>query len=84
MGGKRQGSENAQKFLEAQIKDYEQRLRVAEDKLATFKKHNLGLMPSDQGGYFAELQKETDAAKKAEDDLSVAREPARGAHQAIA
>jgi polysaccharide chain length determinant protein (PEP-CTERM system associated) len=29
-------------------------------------------MPSDQGGYFAQLQKEVDAAKQAESDLSVA------------
>jgi polysaccharide chain length determinant protein (PEP-CTERM system associated) len=29
-------------------------------------------MPSDQGGYFAQLQKETDDAKKAEIDLSIA------------
>ena len=72
LGGKREGSENAQKFLETQIKDYEQRLSVAEDKLATFKKQNLGLMPNDQGGYFADLGKETDAAKKAETDLSIA------------
>ena len=62
LGGKRQGSEAAQKFLETQIKDYEQRLSVAEDKLADFKKKNLGLMPSEQGGYFAQLQTETDAA----------------------
>jgi len=72
LGGKRQGSEEAQKFLEAQIKDDEQRLSVAEDKLATFKKKNVGLMPSEQGGYFAQLQTETDAEKKAEVDLSVA------------
>jgi polysaccharide chain length determinant protein (PEP-CTERM system associated) len=72
LGGKRQGSEQAQHFLEAQIKDYEQRLSGAEDKLADFKKKNLGLMPSDQGGYFAQLQKETDAAKKTEIDLSIA------------
>jgi polysaccharide chain length determinant protein (PEP-CTERM system associated) len=72
LGGKREGSEHAQKFLETQIKDYEQRLSAAEDKLATFKKKNVGLMPSEQGGYFAQLQKETDDAKKAEIDLSVA------------
>ena len=72
LGGKREGSENAQKFLETQIKDYEQRLSAAEDKLAAFKKKNVGLMPSDQGGYFAQLQKEVDAAKKAETDLSIA------------
>jgi polysaccharide chain length determinant protein (PEP-CTERM system associated) len=72
LGGKRQGSEKAQQFLESQIKDYEQRLSAAEDKLANFKKKNLGLMPSEQGGYFEQLQKETDAAKKTEIDLSIA------------
>jgi polysaccharide chain length determinant protein (PEP-CTERM system associated) len=40
--------------------------------LAAFKKRNVGLMPSDQGGYFAQLQSEVDAAKKAETDLSIA------------
>ena len=72
LGGKREGSQHAQQFLETQIKDYEQRLSAAEDKLAAFKKKNVGLMPSDQGGYFVQLQKEVDAAKKAESDLSVA------------
>jgi len=71
LGGKRQGSESAQKFLEAQIRDYEHRLRAAEDKLAEFKKQNIGLMPTEQGGYFAQLQAEIDAARKAETDLSI-------------
>jgi polysaccharide chain length determinant protein (PEP-CTERM system associated) len=72
LGGKREGSQHAQQFLETQIKDYEQRLSAAEDRLAAFKKKNVGLMPSEQGGYFAQLQNETDAAKKAETDLSIA------------
>lgn len=72
LGGKRQGSEEAQQFLETQIKDYEQRLSAAEDKLAEFKKRNVGLMPSEQGGYFAQLQNETDAEKKAQLELSIA------------
>jgi len=72
LGGKREGSEQAQQFLETQIKDYEHRLSSAEDRLAEFKKEHLGLMPSDQGGYFATVQTEEDAAKKAETDLSVA------------
>jgi len=70
--GKRAGSEHAQEFLETQIKDYEQRLSTAEDRLAAFKKKNVGLMPNDQGGYFEQLQKEVDAQKKAETDLSIA------------
>src|SRR3984885_4084267 len=72
LGGKREGSEHAQKFLETQIKDYEQRLSAAEDRLAAFKKKNVGLMPSEQGGFFTQLQNEVDAGKKAETDLSIA------------
>ena len=72
LGGKREGSENVQKFLGARLKDYEQRLSAAEDRIAAFKKQNLGLMPSEQGGYFVQLQTEVDAAKKANTDLSVA------------
>lgn len=72
LGGKREGSEQAQQFLATQIKDYEQRLSAAEDRLASFKKKNVGLMPSEQGGYFAQLQTEVDAAKKADTQLSVA------------
>jgi polysaccharide chain length determinant protein (PEP-CTERM system associated) len=72
LGGKREGSEQAQQFLETQIKDYEQRLSTAEDRLAAFKKKNVGLMPSEQGGYFTQLQNEVDSAKKAETDLSIA------------
>ncbi|HVA41401.1 MAG TPA: XrtA system polysaccharide chain length determinant [Candidatus Binataceae bacterium] len=72
LGGKKQGAQSAQTFLEAQIKDYAQRLSAAEDRLATFKKHNVGLMPSEQGGYFTQLQNETDAAQKVETELSIA------------
>jgi polysaccharide chain length determinant protein (PEP-CTERM system associated) len=72
LGGKRQGSQDAQKFLETQIRDYETRLRAAEDKLAEFKKHNVGAMPTEQGGYFSRLQAEMDAVKTAQTALSVA------------
>jgi len=61
LGGKRAGSQMTQSFLEAQIADYEKRLRTAEDRLADFKSRHLGLMPTEQGGYFSQLQKESDA-----------------------
>ena len=48
------------------------RLRAAEDKLADFKKKNVGAMPTEQGGYFARLQSEMDAVKTAQTALSVA------------
>ena len=72
LGGKREGSEQAQNFLQTQIKDYEQRLSSAEERLAAFKKKNVGLMPTEQGGYFTQLQTEVDAGRKAETDLSIA------------
>ncbi len=72
LGGKREGSQNAQKFLEAQLKEIEGRLRAAEDRLADFKKQNVNAMPSEQGGYFARLQTEMDAAKTAQSNLDVA------------
>jgi polysaccharide chain length determinant protein (PEP-CTERM system associated) len=72
LGGKKQGSENAQQFLESQVKDYEKRLRTAEDRLADFKSRNFGLMPSDQGGYFSQLQKETEAVADTRTRLLIA------------
>jgi polysaccharide chain length determinant protein (PEP-CTERM system associated) len=72
LGGKRQGAESAQQFLEAQVKDYEKRLRTAEDRLADFKSRNFGLMPSEQGGYFEQLQKETGAVEDTRTKLLMA------------
>ncbi len=73
LGGNREGSETAQRFLMKQIEEYEARLSEAENRLADFKKKNVGLMPGDQtGDYFSRLQNEIDAAKKAESSLGVA------------
>jgi polysaccharide chain length determinant protein (PEP-CTERM system associated) len=72
LGGKREGSEGAQRFLVAQIRELEVRLRTAEDRLAGFKKSNVGLMPTEQGGYFQRLQLEMDAVTKTQTSLSIA------------
>ena len=72
LGGKRTGSEHAQRFLESQIRELEQRLREAEDRLADFKTQNVGLMPTEQGGYFQRLQASMDAVTDLQSKLSVA------------
>lgn len=72
LGGKREGSESAQQFLETQIHDYEQRLRTAEDRLAAFKSRHIGLMPTEQGGYFMQLQKEAEAGATVKTKLAEA------------
>lgn len=73
LGGKREGSQSAQQFLETQIRDYEKRLRSAEDRLAAFKSRHIGLMPTEQGGYFAQLQKESEAAATVRTKLAEAQ-----------
>jgi polysaccharide chain length determinant protein (PEP-CTERM system associated) len=72
LGGKREGTAQAQAFLTDQIADYERRLSGAEAKLAEFKKQNVGLMPGAQGDYFTRLQAEIDAGNKVQESLSVA------------
>lgn len=71
LSGKREGSEQAQRFLTEQIADYERRLNAAEERLAEFKKENVGLMPGAQGDYFTRLQSEMEALAKARGELSI-------------
>jgi polysaccharide chain length determinant protein (PEP-CTERM system associated) len=73
LGGKRQGTQNAQQFLESEIRGDEKRLRAAEDRLAAFKSSHLGQMPSEQGGYFAQLQKETGSVEDLQTKLLTAQ-----------
>lgn len=72
LGGKRTGSDSAQRFLRQQIAEYDQRLAEAEGRLADFKKNNIGLVPGAQGDYFSRLQAETDNAQRVEAALRVA------------
>ncbi len=72
LGGKREGSEQAQRFLVEQIAEYERRLSAAEERLADFKKQHVGLMPGAQGDYFSRLQAQMEAVEKAKASLAVA------------
>jgi polysaccharide chain length determinant protein (PEP-CTERM system associated) len=70
--GKRTGADTAQAFLSTQIAEYGRRLSSAENRLAEFKKQNVGLVPGEQGDYFSRLQAEIALAKQAESKLAVA------------
>ncbi|MHB8812893.1 MAG: XrtA system polysaccharide chain length determinant [Steroidobacteraceae bacterium] len=72
LGGKQQGSEEAEDFLTNQIADYGRRLSASEQRLAAFKKTNIGLLPDQQGDYFARLQSENDALSKTKQNLDLA------------
>src|SRR5688572_22138233 len=58
LGSKRTGQESAQRFLTDEIGDLERRLTESEDRLADFKKKNVGVMPGEGGDYFQRLQAE--------------------------
>jgi polysaccharide chain length determinant protein (PEP-CTERM system associated) len=47
----------AEEFLNEQIRDYEKRLEQSEQRLAEFKKKNVGFMPDTEGGYYAQLSR---------------------------
>ncbi len=51
LGDKRKNTDNAQKFIDEQIREYEQRLTEAENKLRDFKRKNLGMSGSVEGHY---------------------------------
>ncbi|MFC4313326.1 XrtA system polysaccharide chain length determinant [Steroidobacter flavus] len=72
IGSDRNGTASAQRFLKEQLTDYGRRLAEAENQLAEFKKKNLGLVPGDEGGYFARLTTETQEVKRLQSQLSVA------------
>ncbi len=59
---KREEEMGAMRFLEEQILAHEERLAEAEQKLADFKKENVGRMPGAMGGYYERLQRAMDEA----------------------
>jgi polysaccharide chain length determinant protein (PEP-CTERM system associated) len=72
IGAGRSDRQNAEVFLEQQVAEYARRLSDSEQRLADFKKKNLGLMPDQRGDYFARLQGELAARNKIRSDLAVA------------
>ena len=56
LGDKRKDADTAKRFIDEQIKLYEQKLVVAENALKEFKRQNLGMMPTQGRDYIAKLQ----------------------------
>ena len=52
------GFQSAQDFLQRQIREQEQRLAAAENKLAEFKRRNIDNLPTQEGSYIGGLQAE--------------------------
>lgn len=72
LGEGRTGAQMAEKFLDEQIRQYEQRLTIAEQRLADFKRQNVGMMPGSGQDYYARLQAalaDLDQAKLAQQEI---------------
>ncbi|HEX7027645.1 MAG TPA: XrtA system polysaccharide chain length determinant [Gammaproteobacteria bacterium] len=72
LGASRTDTTTAQEFLRAQIDQYEKRLTLAEQRLADFKKDNVGLMPSSDSSYYVRLQQELDELNNKRNRLRLA------------
>jgi polysaccharide chain length determinant protein (PEP-CTERM system associated) len=69
LGETRSDSDSAQKFLNNQIKDYENRLANAEARLTSFKQKYSGILPEQSGGYYVKLNGYKDKLKSIELDI---------------
>ncbi len=69
LGETRSDSDSAQKFLNSQIKEYENRLSDAEARLTSFKQKYSGILPQQSGGYYSKLNANKDKLKAIELDI---------------
>ena len=74
LGADRTDSAQAQQFLQDQIEEYEDRLTMAEDRLADFKRENVKFMPDQRGDYFSRLQAAEANLQITQDKLTLAVE----------
>lgn len=56
LGDKRKDTDSAKRFIDEQIKLYEQKLVAAENALKEFKRQNMGMMPSQGRDFISKLQ----------------------------
>lgn len=69
LGENQRGSDTAERFLDERVREYETRLELAEEALASFKRTNAERLPGAEGGYFARMQAERDALTAANREL---------------
>lgn len=71
LGSSRKDMDSTRRFLSDQIKDYERQLELSENKLAKFKRKNLGMLPG-EGNYYSNMQAMRTQHKRTEGQMSEA------------
>lgn len=69
LGGTRQDLTASQKFIEDQLKSYEAKLIEKEQALEQFKRRNVGTMPGQGGGFYAQVAQMRSAIEQANLEL---------------
>ncbi len=72
LGVNRLDTQLAQQFLRDQLSTLESELVTAEQRLADFKRQNVGRMPNEGGGYFSRLQSEMAALDDVQSEIRLA------------
>lgn len=73
LGGTREGTDVAQRFLDQQIKEYEAKLAAAEKRLNDFKRVNVDSLPEQGSSYYQRLQATQNSLDEIELELHEAR-----------
>lgn len=66
LGTKRKDTDTAKRFIQDQLKSYEEKLVASENALKDFKQKHVGLMPGEGGDYFAKLAAAQQALSEAQ------------------
>jgi polysaccharide chain length determinant protein (PEP-CTERM system associated) len=78
LGDSRTGSDSARKFIDDQIKSYEERLREAESRVNAFKLKYMGLFPSEGKNFVSQMAALNEQIKDAKLELRVAEQTRDG------
>ncbi|WP_286234362.1 XrtA system polysaccharide chain length determinant [Thalassotalea sediminis] len=84
LGENRSDTDTAGKFLNAQIKEYENRLLADEAKLTDFKQKYSNVLPNQYGGYYNKLSNAKDQLKAIELSLSEAQSQLKNSREKLA
>lgn len=68
LGKTRQDITSSQRFIEEQLRQYQQKLVEAESALTEFKRKNIGMMPGQGGDYYAKLAETSALLRQAQLD----------------
>jgi polysaccharide chain length determinant protein (PEP-CTERM system associated) len=74
LGDKTQDSSSAIRFIDEQIRSYEEKLIVGENNLKAFKQKNIGIMPQQGGDYYSQLSQSVEDLNKTRLELREAEQ----------